>query len=392
MTVQSQSTAIANGPRFVRRTSLAPHEYRKNFHQVDGEVIAAVTSPEADRVTPLMSKIYLCLVSAPTECWEGPGTLYFTAKTAEGKQIKASKVLYEVLGVASATAHKALSWMHEQGIIGYSSGKNGVGIRIFLNRAATSIGLRDDWAGKKILHFARGSNGEGTGSSGEPAFKDSYAVQRDYSDTDLNPHAPKNGADTKPVYKKVLEPIPPLAAKSQTLNQGEGREVTSTALTPRTVSVDEIVERLKNELEPCVKAAATQAAAQTAAREIARTREWFETKALPKAVRVAQHETYALLKKHGQVDARQERARSELQVGRATEDSYTKPVVAHPLTTEEIQETAETCVALLEAQGKSVEVTLAEISAEGGGWLLPDDAPKVREQAERLLRARSERR
>lgn len=391
MTAQSAAAAAANGSRFVRRTRLAPHEYRKNFHQVDGDVIAALTSPEGDRVTPLMSKIYLRLVSAPAECWEGTGMLYFTAKTTEGKQIKASKVLYEVLGVASATAHKALSWMHEQGIIGYSSGKNGVGIRIFLNRAAASIGVKDDRTSKKILPFARGSSGDGCGSPDEPAFKDSYAVQRDYSDTDLNPHTPKNGAGRKPVYKKVLEPTPPLATKSQTLNQSEGKKVTATAPTPRTVSVDEIVERLKNELEPCVKAAATQAAAQTATREIARTRVWFETKALPKAVRVAQHETYNLLRKHGNVDERTRRARADLEVGRSAADSYTPPV-AHKLTPEEIRETAETCVVLLETQGKSIEVTLLEISSEGGGWLLLEDAPRVREVTQTLLSERSERR
>jgi len=387
----AQSAAAANGPRFVRRTSLAPHEYRKNFHQIDGEVIATVTSPEADRVTPLMSKIYLCLVSAPAECWEGPGTLYFTAKTKEGKQIKASKVLYEVLGVASATAHKALSWMHEQGIIGYSSGKNGVGIRIFLNRAATSIGLKDDRACKKILPFARGSNGEGRGSSVEPAFRDSYADQRDYSDTDLNPSAPKNGADKKSVGKNTSDPIPPSGNPPPASVRRTGREIEPPTHQASTITVDEIVARLRVELEPCVKAAATQAASQAASREVARTREWFETKALPKAVRVAQHETYDLLRKHGTIDARRERARSELQVGRAMEDSYQQPA-ARPLTTAEIQETAETCVALLETQGKNVDVTLAEIGSEGGCWLLTEDAPKVREEAERLLRARSERR
>jgi hypothetical protein len=150
--------------------------------------------------------------------------------------------------------------------------------------------------------------------------------------------------------------------------------------------VDEIVERLKNELEPCVKSAATQAAV----REVARTREWFETKALPKAVRVAQHETYNLLRKHGSVDERTRRTRTDFEVGRATTDSYTPPV-AHKLTPEEIRETAETCVALLETQCKSIEVTLSEISLEGG-WLLPEDAPRVREAAQTLLRERSERR
>jgi hypothetical protein len=155
--------------------------------------------------------------------------------------------------------------------------------------------------------------------------------------------------------------------------------------------VDEIVERLKTELEPCVKAAATQAATQTTAREMARTREWFETKALPKAVRVAQHETYDLFRKHGSVDERTRRARADLEVGRANSESYTSPV-AHKLSPEEIRETAEICVALLETQGKSVDMTLSEISSEGGGWLLPEDAPRVREAAQALLNERSERR
>src|SRR5215211_7087476 len=130
-------------PRFVRKTRLAHDEYRKNFHQIDHDVIAAINSPEADRVTPLMSKIYLRLISAPTECWEREGVLYFAPRDTDGHPVKASKVLYAVLGVASATAHKALQWLHGQGIIGYFAGKNGAGIRIFLNRAASSIGMRD---------------------------------------------------------------------------------------------------------------------------------------------------------------------------------------------------------------------------------------------------------
>jgi hypothetical protein len=48
-------------------------------------------------------------------------------------------------------------------------------------------------------------------------------------------------------------------------------------------------------------------------------------------------------------------------------------------------------VALLKAQGRSIEVTLSEISSGGGGWLLPQDAQKVREEAEALLCERTER-
>jgi hypothetical protein len=51
--------------RFIRKTQLAPNEYRKNFQQIDREILSAITSAEADQVTPLMSKIYLRLVNAP---------------------------------------------------------------------------------------------------------------------------------------------------------------------------------------------------------------------------------------------------------------------------------------------------------------------------------------
>ena len=127
---------------------------------------------------------------------------------------------------------------------------------------------------------------------------------------------------------------------------------------------------------------AARAAAQSASREMERTREWFETKALPKAVRVAQRETYDLLRKHGGVEGRSGRAGAGLEVGRAASDHAVSG--ARPLTPEEVRETAEVCVALLETQGKSIEVTLSEISSEGGGWLLPEDAPRVREAAREM--------
>jgi hypothetical protein len=376
--------------RFVRKTRLSANEYHKHFIKLDEEIIAAITSAEADKVTPLMSKIYLRLVNAPGRYWEREGVLRFEAECREGKQVKAWDLLCETLGVASATANKAITWMHGQCIIGYFAGKNGVGLRIFLNRASSSIGVRAASPGRKILRFAPASSGAGHASPNEAAFKDSYAVS-DGSDPDLNPRAPKNGADTKPAGKTDSDPAPRLDTQSRVPNRGEGKEVEATSQHSGMASVDEIVARLKNELEPCVRSAATHAATQTAAREMARTREWFETKALPKAVRVAQHETYDLLRKHGQVDERARRARVDLEVGRAASDSYT-PTVAHNLTPEEIRETAETCVALLETQSKSIDVTLSEIGSEGGGWLLPEDAPRVREAAQDLLRERSERR
>ncbi|HYG10349.1 MAG TPA: hypothetical protein VD835_10400 [Pyrinomonadaceae bacterium] len=372
------ATALAP-PRFVRRTQLGANEYRKNFHQIDAEVINAVTSAAADRVTPLMSKIYLRLASAPPELWERDGVLYFRAGEVAGCPVKASKVLYGLLGVASATAHKALHWMHEQGIIGYFAGKNGAGIRIFLNRATGSIGMRRTAAGKKILPFVHSSNGAGAGSTVEPAFNDSFA-DLETLDTDLDPHAPKNGADENALVKNtstsaraVAEILPPAQPQLHHMSASAAQPV------PGSVWVDEIVRRLKLELEPDLLAAAQQATAD----DHKRTREWLENRGLPKAARVAQRETYNVLRQHGVISVANERARAELAVGRQ-DDSTPVP---KELTPDELREMAEICVAMLETQGQAIDVTLSKMSMEAGGFLLPADAPKVRESVAAIMGA-----
>lgn len=146
-------TQAENSLRFVRRTTLQASEYHKNFQQIDDDIIKAITSTEADTVTPLMSKIYLRLKTAPAHLWERPAVLHFQGETKGEKWIKAWDQLCKHLRVSSETANKALTWMHEQGIIGYSAFKNGVGIRIFLNRATSSIGTRASSGGKKNFIF-----------------------------------------------------------------------------------------------------------------------------------------------------------------------------------------------------------------------------------------------
>jgi hypothetical protein len=349
-------------PRFVRRTQLEPGEYRKNFRQVDGDAIAVVTSREADRVTPLMSKIYLRLVNAPARYWERDGVLRFEGELSDDKRVTAWEALCEAVGVASATANKALRWMHEQGVIGYFAGKNGVGLRIFLNRATSSIGSRT--AGKKILEFPPASSHEARTSPDEAAFSDSFAVS-EVLEKDLNPRAPKSGADNTEVVKSFST----LAGAGQVAIQPAVPETAAAA------TAEELTELLLGRLEPAVRAAAAQAAA----REHERTREWLETKGLPKAARVAQREAYNVLRKYGAVGegARVTRADS----GR---DNQT-PVSPRPLADDEITELAQACVAMLEAQGRPVEVTLSEMGVAAGGFLLPEDAPRVRQKVDSLV-------
>lgn len=361
-------------PRFVRKTQLAPNEYRRNFHQIDREVIAAVTSEEADSITPLMSKIYLRLVNAPQRFWEREGVLRIEAEVKDKKLLKAWRVLCDLVGVSSATASKALRWMHEQGVIGYFSGKNGVGLRIFLNRAASSIGVRSGRGGGKILTFSPASTGEAPASPNEPAFNDPFG-DLESPDKDNKSRAPKNGADTQQVVENSS--TRPLCALPTPPHDPDSTPP-ATRVT-NVISLEEVVMRLRAELEPSVQAAARQAAA----REHERTREWLESKGLPKAARVAQRETYNVLRKYGVIGEAACSPRLQAEVGR---NSYAPPA-PHLISDEEVNDLAQACLAMLETQGRSVEVTLSEMGSEAGGFLLPEDAGRVREKATMLLSA-----
>jgi hypothetical protein len=368
-------------PQFIRKTQLTPSEYHKNFHKIDDDVIRAITSPEADRVTLLMSKVYLRLTTAPTMYWEREGVLRFEAEWREGKHVKAWSVLCEVLGVASATANKALTWMHDRGVIGYFSGKNGVGIRIFLNRAANSIGSRTAQEGKKILPFAPASNNFAPASRNEPAFNDSFAVQDGVSDSDLSPSAPKAGApDKKVVDKKISDPHPAPEGEEHIPSVERKDFLPGRDVTPM-ISIDEIVRRIRDEIEPAVESAAQRAAHQ----EHERTREWLENRGLPKAARVAQHEAYNVLRKYGVISESGRSSSAQAEVGRT---DYT-PSVPHKLSPDEVADMAGVCIAMLETKGQSIELTLSEMSTEAGGFLLPEDAPLVREKANTLLSERN---
>jgi hypothetical protein len=145
------------------------------------------------------------------------------------------------------------------------------------------------------------------------------------------------------------------------------------------ISLEDIVTRLRAELEPAMHMAARQAAA----REHERTREWLENRGLPKAARVAQHEAYNVLRKYGVINESARSARTHADVGL---NDYIPPE-PHPLAHNEVAELAEACVAMLETRGQSIDLTLSEMSAEAGGFLLPEDAPRVRDKANSLLSA-----
>lgn len=349
--------------QFVRRTTLNPDEYRKNFRQIDCDVIEVLTSPEADQVTSQMSKVYLRLTNAPQQYWERQGALRFSGCEREGKWVTAWEQLVSTTGVASATARKALTWMNDRGIIGYYAGKNGVGIRIFINRAASSIGQRPA-EGQKNLRLVPASTCVSRTSADEAGFKESNADIENLELT-LIPHAPQNGAAGKHVNGELTGNI---------IGETDTRPTT---LRVMSLDGDAIIQRIAREVLPQVRSAA--------AREHERTREWFIKDALPKAVRVAQRSAYDVLRANGAINeprARGSRRGQSYCNDREVGKHAGTLVSPRQLNDEEINELADSCVALQVTQGRTIEHILNEMSVEAGGFLLPEDSSKVRAKAE----------
>lgn len=262
---------VALPSKFVRRTHLTPDEKRINFHQIDADALEVLCSEEADGITPKMAKIYLQLVRAQGDVhngvvWERDGILRFSAAFREGKWITASRVLALQVGVSPTVAVKALRWMHQQGLIGYYSGRNGVPSRIFLNRAVSSIGLRKE----KILNFPHSPTVATASPDSEPRFKDQRLLE---TTTDQITDPPS-------LALRRADPSVPFSDE-QTERQ----------------SVDEIVrfKRFAADLEQRL----TQSLNSALLKERSRVEQWIDTKLLPKAARVATAETLRVMDRAG---------------------------------------------------------------------------------------------
>jgi hypothetical protein len=331
--------------KFVRRTILNPGEYRVNFRQIDCDIIDTITSDEACRTTPQMSRIYLRLIQAPGVYWEREGVLRFAGEERDGGRVTGWDQILELTGVASATARKAFAWMSEKGVIGYFAGKNGAGIRIFINRAVSSI--REKTApGQKNLRLLHTSSVAPRTSSDEAGFKESFA-EKEILEADIVPHARARA--------------------------GEGREAQTDARSEATL-IDRVVQQIAPQLK------------LTTEREHERTRQWFIDHALPKAIRVAQASAYDILRaSSGAAQSRRSAQRRE--EGNALVGAHrpTPPADLQPLSEREINQVAEGCAAIFYAQGRSIDQTLSEMNSATGGFLLPDDIPRVRARAETLI-------
>ena len=121
----TKATSLVN-----RSAKPMPREERARRKEIHSDIIAALVSNEADAITPLMSKIYLTLINAPSVHCEREGVVHFTSQKMNGEWQSAWAQLIRLIDVEGEAAHRALGWMHEQRIITYWSDEDGADIQI----------------------------------------------------------------------------------------------------------------------------------------------------------------------------------------------------------------------------------------------------------------------
>lgn len=94
------------------------------------DILELITSLEAEQVTELMSKIYIGLLYAPAEWWDGNETRRVRGSREEAVATTAWAELVNRLRVTPEEAQKALQWMQEKEIITYREYEGGREIEI----------------------------------------------------------------------------------------------------------------------------------------------------------------------------------------------------------------------------------------------------------------------
>lgn len=96
------------------------------------ETAEALTSDEAEQVTPHMCAIYYRLILAPESWRPGKEFLLIKAESQDSVLKPAWSVLVAHLRVPADAARRALDWMEEKGFISVTTSANGREIRISL--------------------------------------------------------------------------------------------------------------------------------------------------------------------------------------------------------------------------------------------------------------------
>jgi hypothetical protein len=176
--------------------------------------------------------------------------------------------------------------MHDAGVIGYVARKNGVGIRIFINRALSSIRSKPE----KILRLVPAPSDTPPAPSDGMPFKESSS--REDLDIDINPRTHPRAGEASDSTKT------PSPVGAQQLQVKQCNTPALSAI-PTTFDIGQVVGIVKRQLEPVIASTCQDAIASAMREQADKHREWLERSGIPKAVRVAQSETFSVLRAHG---------------------------------------------------------------------------------------------
>jgi hypothetical protein len=368
-------SALAHDLRVVRRVFLYPHEKRTNFTPVDNDILRAVSSDEAARVTDKMSKIYLRLIQVRRDSpfHQSEGVLCFPGEERAGQWVTAFDQMVAYLGVAPATARKALEWLKQKGIIGYVCPK-GYPVRVWLNRAAASIAPREGAQGTHLRAVpspapslsAPGANADAPffydESASVPAFKESHGHEENLCS--VNPLALVSAAESTPTNSTSAN-RPAAVSVSHPAGSGisgEKPEAAGTLAEVRKLStlVTEIERKVSGILPACASAVRAEVDDQLEF-QFRKIRQFLHDKAVPQAARTGQQEAYKILRRLGAVTT-EARAKSDVYTG----SSATSAAPPAPQNARQTQVSREEALALAESiwqenerAGGTIEQTLA---------------------------------
>jgi hypothetical protein len=95
-------------------------------------IVEAITSREAEQITPNICSIYYRLILSPTEWRENKELLVIKSESCKGVLSPAWSVLVAHLRVSPETARRALAWFEEKGFISITSSADGREIKIYM--------------------------------------------------------------------------------------------------------------------------------------------------------------------------------------------------------------------------------------------------------------------
>lgn len=82
------------------------------------DILKKVSSAEASKVTQFMSHVFLRLVNAPPQFWEGGSVLRFTTTAEESRTVTTAwEQIAKLASVSPRVARKALTWLNDKGVI-----------------------------------------------------------------------------------------------------------------------------------------------------------------------------------------------------------------------------------------------------------------------------------